>query len=204
MAIQRKEIAKAAEAFVWAAGRAFQLGLQAGSGGNISIRLGDGYFLTKPTGKGLVDCSPSDLLLVDSSGKPAQGYADPTKEIHVHLSLFEVRPEIQAVVHYHAPYATAFASKGMALPLPTVHARRILKRVPLVPEYPEGSRDLADAVRKVCEDKSVTGILMINHGLMAVGGSVEKAQYCAELMEESARIGWLSQAIPPGSAGASS
>ena len=189
---------------MWAAGRAFKLGLQAGSGGNISIRLGDGYFLTKPTGKGLVDCSSSDLLLVDSSGKPAQGHADPTKEIHVHLSLFEVRPEIQAVVHYHAPYATAFASKGMALPLPTVHARRILKRVPLVPEYPEGSRDLADAVRKVCEDKSVTGILMINHGLMAVGGSVEKAQYCAELMEESARIGWLSQAMPPGSAGASS
>jgi len=84
----------------------------------------------------------------------------------------------------------------MTLPLPTVHSRRILKAVPLIAEFPEGSPELAVAMARTCEDVNVVGLLMANHGLMAIGSTLKQAQYAAELMEESARIHWLSKYIP--------
>ena len=194
--LSRKDLLRAAEAFRWASQRAFQLGLQASTGGNISIRIGPGLFLTKPTGIGLAECLDSDLVLVDGQGHPLQGHAKPTKEVQVHLAIFRVRSDIRGIVHYHAPFATAYSVKGMTLPMPTVHARRILKAIPLIAEFPEGSPELAVAMARACEDLNVVGLLMANHGLMAIGPTLKQAQYAAELMEESARIHWLSKYIP--------
>ena len=194
--LYRKDLLRAAEAFCWASQRAFQLGLQASTGGNISVRIDSDIFLTKPTGIGLAECLESDLVLVDSQGQPLQGHAKPTKEVQVHLAIFRARSDISGIVHYHAPFATAYSVKGMALPLPTVHSRRILKEVPLIAEYPEGSPELAAAAAQGFEDVNVAGLLMANHGLMAIGSTLKQAQYAAELMEESARIHWLSKNIP--------
>jgi L-fuculose-phosphate aldolase len=141
---------------------------------------------------GLYDCRDSDLVLVDSQGEPLEGYGKPTKEVQVHIAIFQVRRDVGAIVHYHAPYATAFAALGQTLSLPTVHAKRILKQIPLVPKYPEGSAELASAVAKALLNKEVAGLLLENHGLMAVGSGLRQAQYHAELMEESAKIQWLS------------
>jgi len=194
--LSQDDLLQATEAFRWASQRAFQLGLQASTGGNISIRMAPGLFLTKPTGIGLAECLDSDLVLVDSQGHPLQGHAKPTKEVQVHLAVFRVRSDIRGIVHYHAPFATAYSVKGMTLPLPTVHSRRILKKVPLIAEFPEGSQELAAAMARACEDVNAAGFLMANHGLMAIGSTLKQAQYTAELMEESARIHWLSKNIP--------
>lgn len=194
--LPKKDIQEASKAFRWASRRAFQRGLQVSTGGNISIRVGPGRFLTKPTGMGLFDCLDSDLVLVDVQGRPLEGHAKPTKDIQVHLAIFQKRPDVHGIVHYHAPYATAYAVKGQTLPLPTVHARRILKEIPLIGEYPEGSPELEDAMAQTFEDKEVVGLLMVDHGLLAIGQTLQQAQYRAELMEESARIHWLSQHIP--------
>jgi L-ribulose-5-phosphate 4-epimerase len=191
----KKDIQEASKAFRWASQRAFQMGLQGSTGGNISIRVGPGQFLTKPTGVGLLECRESDLVLVDSQARPFKDHAKPTKELHVHLAIFETRSDIGGIVHYHAPYATAYAVRGLPLPLPTVHAKRILKQVPLIGAYPEGSPELAAAVAQTFKAKEMIGILMANHGLIAIGSTLTQAQYMAELMEESARITWLSQQI---------
>jgi ribulose-5-phosphate 4-epimerase/fuculose-1-phosphate aldolase len=99
---------------------------------------------------------------------------------------------VHGIVHYHAPYATAYAVKGQTLPLPTVHARRILKEIPLIAEYPDGSPELADAVAQAFENREVLGLLMVDHGLMAVGPTLQQAQYRAELMEDhKLRAFWL-------------
>ena len=126
-----QNILQAAEAFCWAAERAFELGIQHNYGGNISARLGPDRFLTKPTGIGLIDCGVSDLVVTDDQGRPLEGYAAPTKEIQVHLALFRARADVHGIIHYHTPYATAYANAQKPLPLPTLHARRILKKVPV-------------------------------------------------------------------------
>jgi ribulose-5-phosphate 4-epimerase/fuculose-1-phosphate aldolase len=195
-AVERKEAFKSAvQAFRWAARRAFQLGLQAGAGGNISLRLGPDRFLTKPTGLGLTECRGANLVRVNGQGQPVEGQAKPTKEVMAHLGIYEVRPEVSGIVHYHPPYTTSYAIRNLPLPLPTLHARRVLKQVPLLPEYPEGSHELAQAVREAARDPEVSGLLLAGHGLLAMGPSLRQAQYTAELMEESARIAWLARFI---------
>jgi L-ribulose-5-phosphate 4-epimerase len=193
--LPHKNRLQATKDFRWASQRAFQLGLQTSSGGNITIRLGPRQFLTKPTGIGLHECLDSDLVIVDAKAQPREGDLQPTKDVQVHLAIFEARSDLQAIVHYHAPYATAFAVKGQGLPLPTLHARRILRQIPLIPEYPEGSPQLASAAVKALENREVVGLLLANHGLMAIGHNLRQAQYHAELMEESARIQWLARHI---------
>jgi L-ribulose-5-phosphate 4-epimerase len=190
------ERGNAAEEYLWAVRRSFQLGLQAGAGGNITIRLGPDRFITKPTGLALADCSAGDLVPVDAAGKVVEGSGRPTKEIRVHLALFRVRPDVRAIVHYHSPYATAYAVAGEVLPLPTVHARRILGRIGLVGEFPEGSDQLAAEVARAAADPEVRGLLMKGHGLITFGDSLQQAQYRAELMEESAQVAWLSRFVP--------
>ncbi|RJX32498.1 MAG: class II aldolase/adducin family protein [Desulfarculus sp.] len=189
--MQRVDVAKAADSFLWAVERAFRLGMQASTGGNISLRLAQGGFLTKPTGLALTECTPQDLVLLGPDGKVLDSRRRPTKEVHAHLAVYGQRPEVGGIVHYHAPHATAYAVRGLPLPQPTVHARRQLGPVPLVPEHPDGSAELAQAVGQACRDPQVKGLLLAGHGLLALGASLEQAQYTAELMEESARVGLL-------------
>ncbi len=191
-------ILQAAADFCWAAGRAFSLNIQSNLGGNISIRIGPDRFLTKPTGIGLVDCLLSDLVAVDGTGTPLDGHALPTKEIQVHLSLFEARPDVNAIVHYHAPHATAFANRHLTIPLNTLHARRIIKKIPVLPELPEGSAALSEAVVEAFADPEIVGLLMANHGLITIGSSLRQAQYMAELIEETARTELYAALLTPG------
>ncbi len=190
-----EEHLKAARAFRWAARRAFLLGLQAGSGGNISLRVGPNLYLTKPTGMGLGDCRGSELVLINGQGQALEGVSKPTKEVMTHLAVYTVRPDVNGIVHYHAPYCTAYAVKNRPLPLPTLHARRILKNIPLIPVCPEGSPELARSVSEAAKNQDIFGILLADHGLMALGPTLTQAQYTAELMEESARIAWLAGLI---------
>jgi L-ribulose-5-phosphate 4-epimerase len=193
--VAEKKLSEAARRFRWAARRAFHLGLQAGSGGNISLRLGPNLYLTKPTGMALGDCQGSHLILVNGQGRALEGAAKPTKEVMTHLAVYTVRPDVNGIVHYHTPYCTAYAVKNRPLPLPTLHARRILKNIPLIPVCPEGSPELARSVAEAAKNQDVCGILLADHGLMALGPTLTQAQYTAELMEESARIAWLAGLI---------
>lgn len=191
-----QRLEQAVAAFLWAARRSLRLGLQASTGGNISLRVSPARILTKPTGLGMAECRPADLVLVDDKGGILKG-GKPTKEIHAHLGVYRERPDLGAIVHYHAPFATAYAVAGLPLPVPTLHAARILGQVPVVPPHPEGSLQLAEATVRALADPECKGILLARHGLMAAGPTLRQAQYLAELMEESAKIDWLSRLLNP-------
>ena len=118
-------------AFIAAARRAVSAGLQVSTGGNLSARVADRRFLVKPSGFSLAELEEADLLVVDASGDVVEGSGKPTKEIRSHLGIYLAREDVGAVVHYHPPYSTAYAVCGREIPLKTVHARRILGRIPL-------------------------------------------------------------------------
>ncbi|MBU4563171.1 MAG: class II aldolase/adducin family protein [Desulfarculus sp.] len=178
--------------FVAACRRAFSLGLQMSTGGNISLRLDSGYLLVKPSGLSLCELEPDHLLVCDGEGLVVQGAGKPTKELRSHLAIYEARPEVGAVVHYHPPHATAYAVSRREIPLLTVHAKRILGRVPLVEAVGEGSLELASAVGKTFAAPKVKAALLAEHGIIAVGENLRKAQNLAELVEECARVALLS------------
>jgi L-ribulose-5-phosphate 4-epimerase len=181
--------------FVATCRRAVAGGMQTSSGGNLSLRLPDGTFLVKPSGRALADLAEADLLVLDGRGALLQGRGRPTREIPSHLAIYAAAERVGAVVHYHAPHATAFAVARRPLPLLTVHARRILGEVPLLPQAEEGSEELAAALAAAFRTPAVRAVLLAGHGLVAVGTDLAEAQAAAELVEESARIAWLAAAL---------
>ncbi len=177
--------------FIRTCQRAFKLGLQLSTGGNISARLDSGNFLAKPSGISLYDLSEDDLVVCNAAGIVLQGSHKPTKEIASHLTIYQVRPEVNAVVHYHPPHATAFAAAGREIPLLTVHARRILGRLPVVGPPGEGGEELVGPVRHGFEGNQAKAVLLAEHGMVAVGASLTRAQNLAELVEECARVAFI-------------
>lgn len=174
--------------FIRIAKRLFTLGIQTSTGGNLSLLVDDGGSLVaKPSGISLYDCTTEDLLVMTRDGRLIWGDRKPTKEFRFHLGIYQIRPDVGGVVHAHAPVATAFACAQRELPLVTVHSRRVLKKVPLLPVYPDGSEELAGAVTKAFSDPEVKGVLLMNHGVIGVGKTLTEAENIVELMEETAK-----------------
>ena len=184
------ELIKCKKEFLRIARRAVMMGLQSSTGGNISMRCGH-RFLIKGMGHSFYDLKESGISIVDIDGNSLGGSPKPSKELHFHLGIYRTRGKVCGVVHYHAPFSTAYAVKGVSIPLLTVHAKRILKKIPIAPEAPEGSKELADHMVSAFRDREVRAILLAGHGLVAVGSTLAEAQNIAELVEESAKISLL-------------
>jgi len=181
-----EDLERCLKEFLEIAHRAALLGLQAGTGGNISMRCGPNY-LMKGTSKSLFGMTEADVVVVNEEGKVIGGGGPPTKEAGLHLNLYRLRKQVQGIVHYHAPCASAFAIKGIPIPIFSDHARRAFPRMPIVPALPDGSPELAEAVEKAFQDPEVKLVLLAAHGLVAVGDCLLAAQTLAELAEETAK-----------------
>ncbi len=153
--------------------------------------------MVKPSGIALFDLSEEDLLVTDASGALLRGGGKPTKEINTHLGIYRIRPDVTGVVHYHPPFATTYAVCRKEIPLKTVHARRILGKIPVVSAAPEGSEALVESIQSVFRDASVYAALLFDHGIIAAGSHLAQAQNFAELVEESARIAYFSHLLSP-------
>ena len=95
-----------AEICLW--GRSlFERGYTAGSSGNLSARLPDGFLLT-PTNSCLGFLEPERLAKLDLDGRHLSGDA-PTKEVPLHMAFYEARPQAGGIVHLHSTYATALS-----------------------------------------------------------------------------------------------
>ncbi len=167
-----------------------------GSSGNISVlnpKKGEVYI--KISGKRMSDLKFSDILTLDLDGKVIEGRGSPSKEVNFHIGIYKKRKDVKAVLHTHPPYATAYAVAGRELPMVTVTAKLILKKVPLVDYAPPGSNELADLVVKGFEDPEVHSVLMKNHGVVSVGETLHEALSITEYVENTAEIGFLSSVI---------
>jgi L-ribulose-5-phosphate 4-epimerase len=180
---------KAGLEFLQIAKRLFLLGIQKSTGGNLSLLAENGdLIVTKPSGISLFDCTLRNLLVIDREGKVLQGDEPPTKELRFHLGIYKVRPDIGGIVHTHAPNATAFGCAHMEIPLLTVHAHRVLKEIPHIPVYGDGTLELATAVTESFSDNGVKAVLLEEHGIIGVGKTLTEAENIVELLEETATI----------------
>jgi L-ribulose-5-phosphate 4-epimerase len=174
--------------FIRISQRLFALGIQTSTGGNLSLLVDDGQsIVVKPSGISLYDCTATDLLVIQKDGKLIKGTRRPTKEINFHLGIYRVRPDVGGVVHTHAPWATSFACARQDLPLITVHSKRILKKIQILPDYPDGSLELADEVTKAFSNLEVKAVLLADHGVVGVGKTLTEAENIVELLEETAK-----------------
>jgi ribulose-5-phosphate 4-epimerase/fuculose-1-phosphate aldolase len=172
----------------------FDRGLTAGSSGNISVRLDDGWLLT-PTNASLGRLDPGRISKLDWDGRLVSG-DQPSKEAPLHLAIYQERPSAGAVVHLHSTYSAAVSCLRSLPPdncLPPLTAYFVMKigRLPLVPYHRPGDPRIGDAIRSLAARNSA--VLLANHGPVVSGTSLEAAVYAVEELEETAKMFLLLQ-----------
>lgn len=166
---------------------AFEKGWVAANDGNISIRLDEERILATPTGmcKGMMHAD--DLIVLDRQGRKISGHREKTTEIHMHLTIYDLRPDIRAVVHAHPPVATGFATAGRPLNLALLPEVIIaFGCVPLAAYGLPGTQELTAPMRPLIPNHDA--LLMANHGAVCYGEDVFQAYFRMETVEHSARI----------------
>src|SRR5579885_883114 len=172
----------------------FQKGWVAANDGNITIRLDAERILATPTGvcKGMMSCY--DLIIVDMKGNKISGRAERTSEIAMHLTVYELRPDVRSVVHAHPPVATGFATAGKPLNLALLPEVVIgLGCVPLAGYGLPGTPALTDPMLPLIP--KYDAILMGNHGAVCYGENVYQAFFRMETMEHFARISLVAELL---------
>ena len=167
----------------------FDRGLAAGSSGNISVRLDDGWLLT-PTDSCLGQLDPARLSKLDWAGKLLSGDR-PSKEAFLHRAIYSERSGANAIVHLHSTYSAAVSCiDGLDSTncLPPLTAYFVIKvgRLPLIPYYRPGDIQLANAIRELA--RTHPALLLANHGPIVSGASLEAAVYATEELEETAKL----------------
>ena len=165
----------------------FQKGWVAANDGNITIRLDAERILATPTGvcKGMMSCD--DLIIVDMKGNKISGRAERTSEIAMHLTVYELRPDIKAVVHAHPPVSTGYATAGRTLNLALLPEVVIgLGCVPLADYGLPGTPALTEPMLPLIP--KYDALMMANHGAVCYGEDVFKAYFKMETLEHFARI----------------
>ena len=180
--------------------RAFRRHLVSGTGGNLSLRIPDtDTVLVTPTGISLEQVQPEENILMNLAGDVVESPKGlkGSKETGFHLAAYNLKPDIGGIAHVHPPYATAYSNMGRPMPLATVSARVVLKRVPCVECFPPGSPELRDCVSEgIKQNSDACCILMKEHGILAMGLDLRHAYYLADLTEDTARIAYIAATIP--------
>ena len=167
----------------------FERGLSAGSSGNMSVRLDDGFLFT-PTNSCLGFLEAERLSRLDLAGRHVSGDA-PTKELPLHFGFYDRRPDARAVVHLHSTYATALScladvDRKDAIPPITPYVVMRVGQVPVVPYTRPGSAEIKPLIDALAADHPA--VLLENHGPVVAGGSLDAAVFAIEELEEAAKL----------------
>jgi L-fuculose-phosphate aldolase len=170
--------------------------LVTGTAGNVSARdPATGHVAITPSGLPYANMAAEDVVLVDASGALVDGDWLPSSELPMHLAVYRLRADVLAIVHTHSPYATAFAACRREIPAIHYEISAIANPIRVAPYATYGTDELArNACRTMGRDDQA--VLLQNHGVLAVGASVERAygvaqkvEYLAELYARALQLG---------------
>jgi L-fuculose-phosphate aldolase len=162
-------------------------GHESGLAGQVTARGEQpGTWWTLEFGYGFDEATPERMVLVDEDLNPLAG-GRPNPGVRFHVWIYRKRPDVQAIVHTHAPHASALSCTSSSLKTihmdsAMLHGTAHLPEWPGVPVADEEGRIISGALG---EAKT---ILLANHGLLAAGASIEEAAYLAVFFERAARM----------------
>jgi len=169
-------------------------GFVAATDGNLSVRLDDRRLLVTPTCMSKGSMRPGDMVIVDLDGNRLSGKRHVSSEIGMHLLIYRMRPDVQAIVHAHPTTATGFAASGFALNRPLVCEVVVgLGSIPLARYGTPGTHELSEALEPLVPDHDA--ILMANHGVVTCGSSLENAFMKMETVEHFAKIALVARLL---------
>ena len=155
------------------------------------------------------DLSPEKMVIVDFDGKTVEGQLRPSSDTLTHAVLYKHWEKIGGIVHTHSTYATAWAQSQRSIPIyGTTHADHNTVDIPCAPpmsdemirgnyEYQTGFQIMNALKERNLDYEEIEMILVGNHAPFAWGKTVDKAVYNAAVLEELARIAFLTEQINP-------
>ena len=162
-------------------------GHESGLAGQVTARARKpGTWWTLQFGYGFDEATSKRMVLVDEDLKPLRG-GRPNPGVRFHIWIYKKRTDVNAIMHTHAPYASALAATGS--PLKIIHMdSAMLDGCAHLPEWP--GVPVADDEGRIISGAlgSAKCILLANHGLLTTGSTVEEAAYLAVFFERAARM----------------
>ena len=161
-------------------------GLVKGTGGNISVRTEEGFLIT-PSGIDYGVLAISDIVELNMDGDVIKGDRVPSVEKELHRMIFEVRKDVNAIVHTHPVYATSVAATRKDM-YPITDNQVVLfgGSIKTASYAPIGSKELAKNVLEALGERGAS--LLSNHGAVCVGATLQEAMFRSEMLEDFAKI----------------
>ena len=149
-------------------------GINRGTAGNVSARHEDGFLIT-PTGMEYDACTPDDIVPMKlGAGSRAPGRRKPSSEWRFHHDIYAARPDAGAIIHAHAPFATALACQSMEIPpFHYMIARFGGDTVRCAAYATFGTQELSDGMLVALDGRRAC--LMAHHGMVSFGADLKEA-----------------------------
>jgi len=187
-----------------------QLGLVLFTFGNVSIADRENkIFAIKPSGVPYNELSPKKMVIVDFDGNTIDGKLRPSSDTKTHAVLYKHWEKIGAIVHTHSTYATAWAQSLRDIPIyGTTHADHNTVDIPCAApmsdemikgnyEYETGFQVMNCFKEKGLNYEEVEMMIVGNHAPFTWGKNGDKAVYNAAVLEQIAKMAWLTEQINP-------
>ena len=154
-------------------------GLNRGTSGNVGVRCGE-HLLVTPSGVPARELTAQGMVLVAADGGVI-GAGRPSSEWRFHRDILQSRPDLQAVVHVHSPFATTLACLGIEVPpFHYMIAAAGGSTIRCAPYALFGTQELSDHALAALQDRRAC--LLANHGMIATGRDLDSAvALCVEV-----------------------
>lgn len=154
--------------------------------GNVSCRLSDTQFAITPSGRDYLSLTPDEIVIVNIADLSYEGDIKPSSEKGIHAKCYELRPDVNFVIHTHQTFASLLGLSGMDVnTIPEEDAAVLGDCVPLaaygLPGTGKLRKGVTDALRRAPQAKSC---LMLHHGALCVGTDMEDAFNVANTLEK--------------------
>ncbi len=176
----KKQIVEAAQELV-------QKGYLMATGGNLSLRItGQSAFAITPSNYDYMKMIPEDVCILDFDLNPLEGHLKPSVESAMHGAIYQVRGDVNAIVHTHQVYASALTL--IKAPIPALfdeQARFLGRSVDIIPYAPSGTGMLKNTIAKHVKNQN-NAFMMQNHGALVFGHDMQRAIHNVEILEKCA------------------
>ncbi len=174
--------------------RCYREKMFAGTSGNLSVFDHEtGYMYITPTSFPYEKMQMEDIVVIDLDGNIVDGIHKPSSEWRMHAAVYRCKPEVNAVIHTHSPYATSFAVNRKNIPVILIEMVPFIGGdVPCADFAIPGTDAVGENCVKVLEERYAC--LMASHGVLAIGKDLEQAHIRAVYVEDAAKICHLAKA----------
>ena len=179
------DILEAKEIVIKAGHELLKAGLIVRTWGNISCRIDDKSFVITPSGKAYDILTPDDIVLVNIEDLSYEGDVKPSSEKGIHASCYQLRPDVNFVIHTHQKNASVVSTLGIDInSVPEELQSLIGDNVPCASYGLPGQPKLREGVIGALERSESKAVIMKHHGAVCMGDSYENAFAVANALED--------------------